>query len=107
MPSFASPSGPQRAERIGSNLYRVSIGEFRSDDPIQRENYTLLRAAETAQGEGGTHFVIVNLGDQAGGSGPASRTSGQTLVRVLSLEPGIEPPVGAVSATEIIQFFGP
>ncbi len=107
MPSSDPASGSRGVERIGSNLYRVSTTDRRHEDAIQRENYALLRAAETTQEAGGTHFILVTLGDQAGGGGSSGARAGSTLVRVLTIEPGGEPPVGAVSASEMIQFFGP
>ena len=101
LPSLSTSSTPRKPERIGVNLYRVTVSDRRFDDPIQRENYALLRAAETAKAAGASHFIVVNA------SQPGATAEIPTMIRVLQLEPGAEPPIGAVSADEIIHFFGP
>lgn len=109
LPSPSIGSTQRRPERIGGNLYRVAANDRNIDDPIQRENYALLRAAETAKAAGASHFIVVNASQQGAPAGLAAGASGDisTLIRVLQLEPGAEPPIGAVAADEIIHFFGP
>jgi hypothetical protein len=88
------------AERLSGNLYRVTANDRRFDDLTDRENYLLLRAAETARNAGATHFVVVKSGEAAGiGNG--------AYIRLVTLEPGTPAPIGAVSVEEIIHFFGP
>ena len=104
--SLSTSNAPQKAERIGTNLYRVYSSDRPTSDSIQAENYALLRAAETTKEAGATHFVVVDAPGQPsagllGSGGPSN------LIRVLKLTPGAEAPIGAVSADEIIHFFGP
>lgn len=107
--SLAQPTGPRAPQRISANLYRVDAGDQRLADQIQRENYTLLRAAESTRHVGATHFIVVNAPQGAAPHDVRNPDRGQTtaLIRVLELEPGSEPPMGAISADEIIHFFGP
>ena len=109
VPSFSASTGPRKAERIGTNLYRVYTLDRRIEDRIQRENYALLRAAETARDVGGTHFIVVDADGQtaSGPLGLGGQSEPATLIRVLKLAPGAEAPIGAVAADEIIHFFGP
>lgn len=114
VPSWASGSKPQGPERISGNLYRIPPADTRWDDPIQRENYAMLLAAENAKQVGATHFIVVNA-NQGGALGggimaltqPASAAPTTTLIRVMTLERNAEPPMGALAADEIIHFFGP
>lgn len=114
VPSWASGSKPQGPERISGNLYRIPPADTRWDDPIQRENYAMLLAAENAKQVGATHFIVVNAkqGGALGGgimalTQPASAAQATTLIRVMTLERNAEPPMGALAADEIIHFFGP
>lgn len=110
-PSSARIAG---AERISGNLYRVMATDRSLPDRIERENYTLLKAAEATKAVGGTHFVLVNASNQAP-AGPPSITSliksnGEeygAYFRVLEIEQGGAAPIGAMAADEIIHFFGP
>lgn len=113
-----SPTAGAGGERIGVNLYRVSASDRAIADPVARENYALLRAAETAKAAGGTHFIMIQTGDQsssgfslsstfAGNTGSGNSGQFGAYVRVLTLEPGAEVPIGAIVADEIIHFFGP
>ena len=107
LPSLPASSTPNKPERIGANLYRISTDDRRIDDTTQRENYALLRAAEVTKNVGATHFIVVNA------SGPSSvvvspaQPQLSTMIRTLRLERGAEPPIGAVSADEMVHFFGP
>ena len=112
--TFAA-AGPAPAERISGNLFRVQADDRKIDDAVERENYTLLRAAETTKAHGGTHFVLVSAGDQASVGMPSLKTimSGNreaefgAYFRVLRIETDGTAPIGAMSASEIIHFFGP
>lgn len=109
MPSIGTSSGPRAPERISGNLYRIDASDRKIDDPTQRENYTLLRAAEGAKKLGATHF-LVSGGAQAGDNRDARQSAaGQstTLIRTFHVEAGSEPPTGALAVDEIIHFFGP
>ena len=102
------------AERISGNLFRIQADGRRITDHVERENYTLLRAAETTRAQGATHFVLVSAGDQATTGVPSLKmlVSGDSnaeygaYFRVLRIEPDATAPIGAMSADEIIHFFG-
>lgn len=111
VPALGGPSssGPRRPERVSGNLYRVFADDRKIEDGVQRENYTLLRAAESARQVGGTHFVIVGAGQgrpDVGGPQAGTPVSGQ-MIRVMRLDSDMPPPTGAISVDEIIHFFGP
>lgn len=101
VPSFETEGKPRPPERVSGNVYRVFSGDRKLDDTIQRQNYALLRAAESTKQVGGTHFVVVN------GSASGDNSGASALVRMMKIEYGAEAPLGAVSADEIIHFFGP
>ncbi len=108
LPALAPASGPRAPERISGNLYRVDASDKRIEDRVQRENYTLLRAAESARQLGASHFIVVDAAPSAGTRTIGNPDRGQSaLIRVLELAQGAEPPMGAISADEIIHFFGP
>ncbi len=115
LPSLPSlPTGGSAAgepERIAGNLYRVMATDRKIADTIERENYMLLKAAETTKKVGGTHFVMVRAGDQTSGlPSLATMTQGRqygAYIRVIEVDPEQGVPVGAIAADEIIQFFGP
>lgn len=124
-------TGGVAAEQISSDTWRILArgNGYTSSETVQ--DYVLLKAAETTQTQGGTHFVIVgeNQANQAvqittGGSattsvvGNTAYTSysppvtstmikpGQNVyIKVVRLGPG-QQAQGAISAAEIIQFTG-
>ena len=110
IPTLPSNTEPQKSQPVGANLYRVKIDDRRIADSVQRENYALLRAAETTKEAGGTHFIVVSGGNTLaayGGRGLGSAPDLGALIRVVKVVPGAEAPMGAVAADEIIHFFGP
>ena len=108
-PSLTTSNGPRKPERVSGNLYRIDASDRKFDDTIQRENYGLLRAAESAKEVGGTHFIAVNSSEGAAPSQPGNAAASQStsLIRVFRLDPDMTPPMGAISVNEIIHFFGP
>lgn len=105
MPSLSANSLAKGPQRISGNLYRIDATDRRLDDPVHRENYALLRAAESTKQLGASHFIVVNAppGDVR------LSTSGQAsgMIRIFNVEPGAAPPTGAIAADEMIHFFGP
>ena len=108
VPALAPASDPRAPERISGNLYRIDASDKRIEDSVQRENYTLLRAAESARQLGASHFIVVDAAQSAVTRTIGNPDRGQSArIRVLERAPGAEPPMGAISAYEIIHFFGP
>lgn len=113
----ASPldiAGPRSAtqERIAGNVYRVDIPASQYSDREVVKDLTLVRAAETAQRAGGTHFLVIR-GDDAdtllpvvlGASDPA-RKDYTVYVKVLTIEAPRQPGHGVLSVEEVLQFLG-
>ena len=111
----ASANLGRPAERVSGNLFRILPDDRRIADRIEKENYTLLRAAEATLAQGGTHFVLVSAGDQAATGMPSLKAifSGDrdaeygAYIRVLRVESDGSAPAGSMAAEEIIHFFGP
>ena len=109
VPGAGASSTPARPERVSGNLYRIQTGDRKLADPVQRENYALLSAAEGAREVGATHFVVVNASEATStfAVAPAGTPSTSTLIRVMRIAPDAQPPSGAISVEEIVHFFGP
>ena len=113
-PSTDAKARPAGAERVSGTLYRVMADDRKIADRIDRENYTLLKAAEATKAAGGTHFVLVSASDQSPTGMPSLKAlTGNAgadygaYFRVLEVDAANGVPVGAMSADEIIHFFGP
>lgn len=114
-PTSQSPAAKSKvagAERISGNLYRVLADDRKLPDRIERENYTLLKAAEATKAAGGTHFVLVSASDQSpiGVAALSLSSNGSqygAYFRILEVDPSAGVPAGAMAADEIIHFFGP
>lgn len=126
-------TGGVAASQITSDTYRISSrgNGYTSNTTIQ--DYMLLKAAETTQAAGATHFVVISSADATRtsiGQTPGSATTtfsmgtarttfdpGMTYqiskpgedayIRIVRLNPGQQPPPGAFAAAEIITFIGP
>jgi len=124
-------TGGVAAEQITADTWRIRArgNAYKGNSTVQ--DYVLLKAAETAQASGATHFQIISEADASRASTivvPGSSTTtvvghqaftttspgsvdtvikpGQDVyVRILRLPPG-PTPQGVYSATEIIQFVG-
>jgi hypothetical protein len=124
-------TGGVAADQVSADTFRILArgNAYTSAETVQ--DYVLLKAAETTQAQGGTHFIIVgeNQANQAvtitsGGTAqttfagntaftsytpPTSTTMikpGQNVfIKVLRLGPG-QQAQGAISAAEIIQYTG-
>ena len=125
-------TGGVAAEQVMADTWRIRARGNAYTGNATIQDYVLLKAAETTQAAGGTHFQIINSADASrastvvSGGGTTSTvvgnqviTSGSTAVantvirpgqdvyiRVLKLAPG-QQAQGAFSAAEIIQFTGP
>lgn len=105
VPTLGPTLSPKPPERISGNLYRIDATDRKLDDTIQRENYALLRAAESAKQLGATHFIVVNAPPGDIRLPSPAQTNG--MIRIFRLDPGAVAPTGAIAADEIINFFGP
>ncbi len=115
MPSLPPLTSTATADskRLGGTLYHVVTSGRRFRTPSERENATLLKAAQTTKAVGATHFIVVKaLKVTASGMQTLSIRNNRApptgaYIRVLKLAEGTPAPVGAVAADEIIEFFGP
>jgi hypothetical protein len=124
--------GGVAAEQVSADVYRIKARGNGYTDQSTVQDYTLLKAAETAKSAGASHFQLISAGDASSQSivttpGTASTSvigntalttyspgstdvfikPGQdTYVRVLRLAAGQSPPSGALSADEIIRYVG-
>jgi len=120
------------AERMTADTWRIKARTNGLTDPTTMKDYVMLKAAETTQEAGGTHFLIISETDvsrrntyTSGGSTRTRVVGGEVIttrrqpttettivqpaedayIRVLKLAPG-ETVQGAVSAADVIQYIG-
>lgn len=125
-------TGGVAAHQMANDLYRI---EARGNGYTGRnvvQDYMLLKAAETTKSTGHTHFTVVDQGDASSTAAMVTPGSAQTnfigrsayttytpatvtpifkpgadaYIKVLTVPNGQQPPAGAISADEIIQFVG-
>jgi hypothetical protein len=125
-------TGGVAAEQMTSDTWRIQARGNGFTNASTVQDYVMLKAAETAQSVGATHFQITSAADASRAStivAPGTSTTtfsgrsaitvtspgsvdtvikpGQDVyIRVLKLPPG-PAPQGVISAAEIIQFVGP
>lgn len=126
-------TGGVAAQQVTADTWRIVARGNAYTGGARVQDFVLLKAAETTKAAGGTHFVIGASQDASRqGAIVTSGTSQTTFigrsayttftpgdvhtyvkpgqdayVRVLHILPGSQPPPGALSADEIIQFIGP
>lgn len=124
-------TGGVAAQQMTADTWRIQARGNSYTNAATVQDYVLLKAAETTQAAGGTHFQIISAADASRAStfvSPGTSTTtvignqafttttpgsvdtvikpGQDVyVRVLKLPPG-PAPQGVYSASEIIQFVG-
>ncbi len=125
-------SGGVAAEQMTADTWRIRARGNGYTNSATVQDFVFLKAAETTQASGGTHFQIISAGDASRAStivSPGTSTTtvvgrqaftttspgsvdtvikpGQDVyIRVLKLSPG-QQVQGAVSAAEVIQYTGP
>jgi hypothetical protein len=121
------------AQQLTANTFRILARGNGYTDATTIQDHALLKAAETTKQAGGTHFAIISASDASSvghvvvpgqahtsvvGSTayttytPATahkfiRPGQDVYIRILTVQLGQQPPFGAFSADEIIQFVGP
>lgn len=126
-------TGGVSAQQLTSDTFRIQArgNSYTSGTAVQ--DYLMVKAAETTVKNGGTHFAVVSAENASSTSqivtGGTARTEfyGNTAVtrytppvatnvfkpgqdayiRVLKIPQGQQPPAGAISAAEILQYVGP
>ncbi|MDA9545853.1 hypothetical protein ACM43_15780 [Bradyrhizobium sp. CCBAU 45321] len=124
-------TGGVAAQQMTADTWRIQARGNAYTNSATVQDYVLLKAAETTQAAGGTHFQIISaadasrtstvvtpgtsnttfVGNQAvtttspGSVDTVIRPGQDVYVRVLKLPPG-PTPQGVYSATEIVQFVG-
>lgn len=125
-------TGGVLAQQMTSNTYRIVARGNGYTAGTTVQDYTVLKAAETAKKAGATHFAIISASDASstghvttpghaqtsfvGNTAYTTYTPGMVhqyvrpgqdvYIRVFSMPAGQQPPQGAFSADEIIQFVG-
>lgn len=107
--------GGVSAAQTGKDTFRISARTNAYTDPAAAQDFVLMKAAETAQQNGATHFVIVDETDVSrtgyavtGSVAMRFRSPGQdTNIKIFSLKPGEKPPANTYAAEDTIRFVGP
>ena len=125
-------TGGVAAEQITAETWRIQARGNGYTDATTVQDYVLLKAAETTQAQGGSHFQIIDAADASRAAtivSPGASTTtfvgrqaftttspgsvdtvikpGQNVyIRILKAPPSVSTP-GVYSAAEIIQFTGP
>lgn len=107
--------GGVSAAQTGNDTFRISARTNGYTDPAAAQDFVLMKAAETAQQHGATHFAIIDETDVsrtsyavAGNVAIRARFPSQdTNIRIFSLKPGQKPPPNAYVAEDTIRFVGP
>ena len=125
-------SGGVSASQMTDTTFRISGRGNGYTGSTVGQDYVMLKAAETAQQHGYTHFVVISAADASSSAtivtGGTARTTfvGNTAmttysppmahnifrpgedayIRVVNLLPGQPPPPGAIAAEEVIRHVG-
>jgi len=125
-------AGGVEAQQMSADTYRIVARGNGYTSPTTIQDYALMKAAETTKAAGGTHFLIVSANDASrsnlvstpgqaqtsvygntayttfwpGSTYQVIRPGQDTYIRVITVPPGTQPPQGANSADEIIQYIG-
>ena len=125
-------SGGVSAQQMTANSFRIASRGNGFTGRSQVQDYTMLKAAETAKQHGATHFAIISSDDAsrvdqfvtsgtsrttfAGNTAYTTYNPGQvhnfykpgqdTYIRIMTIPQGHAPPHGAISADEVIQYVG-
>ena len=101
LPTAVVPSfEPPREKKIAEGIFRIALPQDSSvSDCATIDECTLLKAADTTNRAGGTHFMVLP------GHGGATQ-AGYAYIKVLTLEEGARPPRGAISVEEAFYFYG-
>jgi hypothetical protein len=104
---YSPLGGGVRAEKLSANTYKIESYGNGYATPALVHDYAMLKAAETTQQAGGTHFVIARDKDA-----PYSTYAGgfrytfpgkELEISVLTLSPGQPTPRGAFSASAVTK----
>lgn len=101
--------GTPRVAQMGDSLYVVRVPQAAGESLESVQNRALVEAARQARQAGGTHFIIMRSSDSLAqadslGSLARSRPDFQVYIRIVTLPPDAQIPVGAVSVDEIEKF---
>ncbi|MFZ1104971.1 MAG: hypothetical protein WAN86_19320 [Hyphomicrobiaceae bacterium] len=125
-------TGGVEAQQMTANSFRIVARGNGYTPATTVQDYAILKAAETTKQAGGTHFAIISASDASSAGHvvvpgqahtsvvgrtayttytPATayrfvRPGQDVYIRVLTVQPGRQPPPGAFSADEIIRYVG-
>lgn len=107
--------GGVSAAQTGKDTFRISARTNGYTDPAAAQDFVLMKAAETAQQHGATHFSIIDESDVtrtgyavAGSVAMRIRYPSQdTNIRIFSLRSGEKPPTNAYVAEDTIRYVSP
>jgi hypothetical protein len=90
-------AGALAEEQVGGGIHRIAVPASSLADCASPDECTLVKAAETTQRVGGTHFMVL-----PGHGGSAQ--SGYAYIKVFTIGVGERVPSSAMSASEALQF---
>lgn len=125
-------AGGVSAQQMTDSTFRISARGNGYTNPTVVQDYVMLKAAETAQQHGYTHFAVISAADASSSAtivtGGTARTTfvgnaalttysppvahniyrpgEDAYIRVIKLLPGQTPPPGAIAADEVIRHVG-
>lgn len=112
---FGGPAAgdPTAVTKVGADTYRIPGQAFAGTSQSAVQDDVLLKAAQATKDAGATHFVVLASADSAARTPPPTakgadggRAPQDVLIRVISVAPNQQAPIGALSADETIAFVG-
>jgi hypothetical protein len=99
IPTTTLPTaGALANEQVGGGILRITVPKSGLADCASADECTLVKAAETTQRVGGTHFMVL-----PGHGGSTQR--GYAYIKVFTFGAGERAPNGAMSVEEALYFF--
>lgn len=107
---------PTAVSKVSADTYRIPGAATAAASQSAVQDDVLLKAAQTTKEAGATHFIVLAssesaatatpIGNRPKGAEAGGRPAQDVLIRVLTVAPGAQAPIGALSADETIAFVG-
>lgn len=113
-------NGGTTAEQVSADTWRIMSRGNVATSKATVADYAMLKAAEITRQHGGTHFIVLSTADAANDdigtpallrdyrpqSAKIYKPGQDTVVRVLVVKSGSQPPAGAMNAEEVLRITG-
>lgn len=102
-------SGAPSGSHVGGSLHQIRVPQQPGETIESVQNKALIEAARQAKLAGGTHFIVVRSSEttvaaDSVGALSRQRPDYQIYIRIVTLPPDAQLPVGAVAVEEIEKF---